>query len=357
MERLNYSKQKLDFTTELRNSVNNYFSEKKITPYGNQKIYIQTLFMALLYFAPFLLMILGMVSSVMLLLCCWLIMGLGMAGLGMVTMHDANHNSFSAHRWVNQLFGNSIYLIGGFPSNWRYQHNTLHHGFTNIEGYDEDIAPLGILRFSPHRPLKKIHRYQYIYAWFFYGLMTISWITTKDFKQLKDYESRTTILSSQRHRANFIKLIGSKAIYYGLFLLLPLLTVPVSWYWIVTGFLLMHFIAGLLLSTIFQTAHVVPSSQFPVPDQDGNLENNWAVHQLYTTSDFAPKNAILSWLIGGLNYQVEHHLFPYISHVHYQYIAKIVESKAKEYGLPYYVNKRFGNAIGQHLRMLRLLGR
>lgn len=188
MVNIRYSKYKLDFTTELRNSVNEYFKNNNIQQYGNQKIYLKTIFMTILYFAPFILMITGLVSSVILVLLCWFIMGLGMSGLGMVTMHDANHGTFSKHRWVNRLFGNSMYLLGGYPPNWRYQHNTLHHGFTNIEGHDEDIAPPGILRFSPHRPLKKIHRYQYIYAWLFYSLMSISWIIAKDFKRFNKYK-------------------------------------------------------------------------------------------------------------------------------------------------------------------------
>lgn len=357
MANIRYSRNKLDFTTDLRNSVNEYFSKNNIQPYGNRKIYLKTLFMTLLYLAPFVIMISGLVSSVIPVLACWILMGLGMSGLGMVTMHDANHGSFSKHQWVNKLFGNSMYLLGGFPANWRYQHNTLHHGFTNIEGHDEDIAPPGILRFSPHRPLKKMHRYQHIYAWFFYSLMTISWIIVKDFNRLKKYREMGAKLSGKR-KFNQLKvdLIVSKIIYYVVFLVIPLFTVQVAWYWVIVGFVLMHFTSGLVLSTIFQTAHVVPSSEYPVPDDSGELGNNWAVHQLYTTCNFAPKSTIFSWMVGGLNYQVEHHLFPNISHIHYKKISKIVQAKAKEHNLPYHVNKSFAQAVWQHIKMLKLLG-
>lgn len=357
MKNIRYSKQNLDFTTELRNSVNAYFSKNKIQPYGNQKIYLKTIFMATLYLAPFVLMISGVITSVLLVLACWIIMGLGMSGLGMVTMHDANHGTFSKHKWVNKLFGNTMYLLGGYPPNWRYQHNTLHHGFTNIEGHDEDIAPLGILRLSPHRPLKKIHRYQYIYAWPLYSLMTFSWIVAKDFKRFKKYKLMGAKLSNKRKPKSLLfDIILSKVLYYSVFLLIPLLTIPVSWYWVVGGFLLMHFTSGLVLSSIFQTAHVVPTSDYPVPDKNGELINNWAVHQLYTTCNYAPKSTIFSWLIGGLNYQVEHHLFPNISHIHYRNIAEIVQAKTKKFGLPYNVNKNFASAVWQHTKMLRILG-
>lgn len=354
---IRYSKHKIDFLTELRTSVNDYFKNKNIKPHGNKKIIMKTIFMLFMYLAPLALMISGVVSSVPLVLAFWIIMGFGMSGVGMATMHDANHGSFSDRKWVNKLFGNSLYLLGGFPPNWRYQHNTLHHGYTNIEGHDEDIAPPEILRLSPHRPLKKIHRYQHLYAWLLYSIMTISWIIMKDFRRLKKYKEMGVKLSGKRtYKSLFIDLVISKIGYYLLFLVVPLLTVPVAWYWTVTGFLLMHFTGGLVLAAIFQTAHVVPTSEYPLPDENGEINNNWAAHQLYTTCNFAPNNRLFTWLVGGLNHQVEHHLFPNISHVHYRDIAKIVQRKARKFGMPYHVNRSFLSAVGQHVRMLKMLG-
>jgi len=354
---IRYSKNKIDFLTELRTSVNDYFKNNNVEPYGNNRIIVKTIFMGILYFAPLILMVSGVFTSVFPVLACWIVMGFGMAGIGMATMHDANHGSYSKKKWVNKLFGDSLYLLGGFPANWRYQHNTLHHGFTNIEGHDEDIAPPEILRLSPHRPLKKIHRYQYLYAWVLYGLMTISWIIVKDFRRMKKYKEMGVKLDGKRKYGRLLlELIISKIVYYAVFLLLPLLTVPVAWYWVVTGFLLMHFVGGLVLAAIFQTAHVVPTSEYPLPDEKGEMNNNWAAHQLYTTSNFAPRSRVFTWLVGGLNHQVEHHLFPNISHIHYRDIAAIVQQKAKEFGMPYHVNKSFFGAVGEHVRMLKLLG-
>jgi len=354
---IRYSKHKIDFLTELRNAVNDYFKTKNIEPYGNSTILLKTIFMAILYFAPLVLMISGVFASVLPVLACWIVMGFGMAGVGMATMHDANHGSFSKKRWVNKFFGNSMYLLGGFPPNWRYQHNTLHHGFTNIEGHDEDIAPPGVLRLSPHRPLRKIHRYQHLYAWVLYSIMTISWIMLTDFRRLHRYMKDGAKISGKRkYRSLLIDLIVSKALYYLLFLAVPILTVPLAWYWTVVGFLLMHFTGGLVLASIFQTAHVVPTSAYPLPDENGKMNNNWAAHQLYTTCNFAPKSRVFTWLVGGLNHQVEHHLFPNISHVHYRDIAAIVQEKAKKFGMPYHVNRSFFSALQQHIRMLKSLG-
>lgn len=355
---IRYSKNKIDFLTELRTSVNDYFTSNKIEPFGNTQIILKSIFMGLLYFVPLILMISGVFTSVLPVLVCWTLMGFGMAGVGMATMHDANHGSFSKKKWMNRLFGDSLYLLGGYPPNWRYQHNTLHHGYTNIEGHDEDIAPPEILRLSPHRPLKKIHRYQFLYAWFLYSLMTISWAIIKDFRRLKKYRGMGVKLSGKKKYSSMMReLVISKVFYYILFLVLPLLTVPVAWYWTVTGFLLMHFTGGLILAAIFQTAHVVPTSEYPMPDENGEINNNWAAHQLYTTCNFAPNNRLFTWLVGGLNYQVEHHLFPNISHIHYRHIAVIVQKKAKEFGMPYHVNPSFLGAVGEHVRMLKLLGR
>jgi linoleoyl-CoA desaturase len=234
----------------------------------------------------------------------------------------------------------------------------MHHGFTNIEGHDEDIDPGPYLRFSPHKPLFKMHRYQHLYAWFMYGLMTLSWVINKDIFQLNRYRKEGVRLGSRwTYSQLFLFLIISKLIYYGAFIVVPILILPFAWYWIILFFVVMHFTCGFILTVIFQTAHVVPDAEFPMPDEKGLMENNWAVHQLFTTSDFAPKSRIFSWYIGGLNFQVEHHLFPNVSHVHYRKISGIVKSLAAKYGLPYHVQPGFVKAMGEHARMLKKLGR
>jgi linoleoyl-CoA desaturase len=273
-------------------------------------------------------------------------------------MHDANHGTLAKDKRVNFWFSKILYALGGFPPNWRQQHNVMHHKYTNVEGFDEDINPIGILRFSPHKPLKKIHKFQHIYAWFFYGLMTISWSTNKDFKQLYNYKKQGIVLDRRtNYRAMFLDLILSKTLYYIALLVIPIIFIPVAWYFVVLGYLLMHFVSGFSLGVIFQTAHVMPETDFPVPDDSGEIENLWAIHQLQTTSNYAPNNRFFSWLIGGLNFQVEHHLFPNINHIHYRKISKIVKEKAEKFSLPYHIQPSFFRAIVSHYKMLRSLGR
>lgn len=188
--------------------------------------------------------------------------------------------------------------------------------------------------------------------------MTISWSTRKDFKQVLAYKREGVVLDkSKSYKYMIVDLIVSKIIYYAIFLVIPILVLPISWAWILLFYFMRHFISGFILSAIFQTAHVVPSSEYPLPDSKGQMKFNWAIHQLHTTANYAPNNRIFSWLIGGLNYQVEHHLFPTISHVHYRAIAVMVKETAQKYSLPYYVQPSFFAALRNHYVRLKTLGR
>jgi linoleoyl-CoA desaturase len=123
------------------------------------------------------------------------------------------------------------------------------------------------------------------------------------------------------------------------------------------GFITMHFIAGVILTVVFQLAHTVEGTTHPVPDETGTIENNWAVHQMNTTVNFSRQSRLISWYVGGLNFQVEHHLFPTICHVHYPEISEIVKTTAEEFGIPYLENRTFMDAVNSHIETLRRFGR
>lgn len=311
--------------------------------------------MLALFFVPFGFLVSGTVESLGVYLLLWVVMGFGTAGIGVNIMHDANHQSLSRKKWVNRLAGWVMNLLGGDATIWRIQHNVLHHSFTNIHESDEDIIGPPLLRFSPHDRYKKVHRYQYIYAWFLYGLMTIIKVAYTDYKRAIRYYKMGHIKSKKEFRSRLWKISLGKVIYLSYILFLPMLIAP-HWSWVILGFFIMHFLTGFLLSIIFQTAHVVPSSSYPLP-VDGKIENNWAVHQLQTTSNFSPRSKWFSWLIGGLNYQVEHHLFAHINHLHYPKIAAIVSETAKEFQIPYHCQPTFWSALRAHGKMLYQLGR
>lgn len=347
------------FYNELKKRVDNYFKENKLDKNGNLNMYIKTVFMFSLYLTPYFLITLGVFESKIVWLMLAVLMGLGMAGIGLSVMHDANHGSYSKNTKFNKFLGYlSMNIVGGFSLNWRIQHNVIHHTYTNIHNHDEDIAPPGMLRFEPHAEKKKIHKFQFIYAWFFYCLMTLMWSTTKDFNQLFRFNRQGYLKTANTtFRRELLVLMASKIGYYG-FILLPYFLVKemtfLNW---LSGFLLINAVASLWLTMIFQSAHVVEETEFPLPDEKGNLENHWAIHQLRTTMNFATGNPVLTWLVGGLNHQVEHHLFPSICHIHYPEISKIVEKTAQEFNVPYKSAKTFAGAVWSHEKMLWKLGR
>ncbi len=347
----------IDFITDLRKSVKEYFDTKNISTYANANMVAKTVFMLSLFFVPYFLMLFGVVTNTWLVLLMWVFMGFGTAGIGLSIMHDANHSAYSKNKYVNKYLGYVMNMVGASTFNWKIQHNVLHHSYTNIEGMDEDIDPGKLMRLSPHAPLLKVHKHQHIYGWFLYGMMTFLWLTTKDFRQLYRYK-QLGLLKAQKRTYNgvLIETILSKILYYGYALVLPLVFIQAPWYIILIGFFIMHYITGLALGMIFQPAHVMPTADYPIPDDKGNMENNWAVHQLHTTTNFAPNSKLFSWYVGGLNFQIEHHLFPNICHVHYKKISKIVEAKAREYGLPYNSKETFYAALVAHGQMLKKLG-
>lgn len=344
------------FSAAVRKNVKEYFSQNGISTKGNFAMVVQTFAMLSLYLIPFALMI-TLHVNIWLALPFTILMGVGLAGIGMCVMHDAVHGSYSHKDWINKTLGGTMYLLGSNVFNWKIQHNILHHAYTNIDGYDEDISSRWPLRLSEFTPVRKIHRFQYIHAFFFYGLLTLSKLV-KDLSQLIKYNK--TGLTRQHHinpTFELIKMSFVKVIYLVIFIGLPVLFSPFSWWQILIGFFIMHFTAGWIMSVVFQMAHVVEGGEQLLPNVDGVIDCEWAVHQLRTTSDFARNNFLLNWYIGGLNFQIEHHLFRNICHIHYPKIAPIVEKTAKEFGFNYNLKPSFLNALRSHVHRLKELGK
>jgi linoleoyl-CoA desaturase len=345
-----------EFFKEVRARVNRYFKENHLSKHANFNMVIKTVFMLSLYIVPFVLMLTGVVSSLWPVMAMWSLMGFGMAGIGMAVMHDANHGSYSKYRWVNNILGFLINFIGAYHINWKIQHNILHHSFTNVEGYDEDIK-FGLLRFTPNQKNRWAYQFQAFYAPFLYGLMVVYWLLSKDYEGVVRYNKKKLLRGQgvSLTRA-LIEVTVNKIWYAALTLALPLILIALPWWQIVLGFLLMLFICGLVLSFIFQVAHVIEETDFYTTDKTGSIENNWAIHQMKTTANFGDKSVIFSWFIGGLNYQIEHHLFPNICHVHYHKIAKIVRETAQEFSVPYHQHKSYFTALKSHFTLLNALG-
>jgi linoleoyl-CoA desaturase len=346
-----------DFATLLNKRVGEYFRSRNISRHGNAEMFLKTMFMFTLYLLPYTLVLSGVVTGVLGYLAVVAFMSIGLAGIGLSVMHDANHGAYSNKKWVNQALGYSLNLVGANAFNWKIQHNVLHHSYTNVHEEDEDISPRGVLRLSPHSSWKSIHRFQFVYAWPLYGLMTIVWLFYKDFVRIIRYHKNGMAIKQHANiAAEWIILVISKLVYVGYIIVLPVLFTDLVWWQVLVGVVVMHYIAGFILAIIFQPAHVVEGTEYPLPDEDNKLQDNWAVHQLRTTMNFASKSRLFSWYVGGLNYQIEHHLFPNICHVHYRRLSAIVEQTASEFGLPYRSLPTFREALVGHARQLKLLG-
>lgn len=270
-------------------------------------------------------------------------------------MHDANHGAFAKKRRWNEFIGLSVNLLGISSKLWRVKHNVLHHTYTNIHGSDDDINAPPIIRLSPGSKRFRIHRFQHIYAWFIYGFFTLSWIFYRDFKYFYRFNKMGFVKGNPT--IELLLLIGWKFAYIFLFIILPCLVLNNPVWVILLAYVLMKFMVGLIITTIFQLAHVVPGTKFPTANDQGKVESNWYIHQIETTANFAPKSRIMSWFIGGLNYQIEHHLFPSISHVHYKNISKIVKQTALEFNIKYNEQSNLVRAILGHARLLKTLGK
>lgn len=344
------------FGVEVRKRVSNYFTEKGISMKGNNQMFVKAFVMLSLYIVP-IVVLLTVNVNMWAALALVIITGIGEAGVGMSVMHDAAHNVFADKRWINKLFAGTINLLGSNTYNWKVQHNLMHHTYTNIYEYDPDIETKAVIRLCDHAPLKKYHRFQHIYAFPLYGLMTLLKLGT-DFNQLAAY-NRAGITREQSLSPfwEMVKLVAIKIIYIGVLIGLPLWLTDFHWWQILIGFAIMQIVAGIIMSTVFQMAHVVEGTIQPVPDENGVIHTDWAVHELLATSDFARNSHFLSWYAGGLNFQIEHHLFPNVCHIHYREIAPIVEQTAHEFGLTYNLKASFLEALKSHRRRLKELGR
>jgi len=355
--KIRFQNNRKDFTTTLNKRIKDYFKVNHISRHANSEMIIKTVIMIALYFGPYALIISGIISGVFLTLVMVVLMGLGLAGIGLSVMHDGNHGAYSSKRWINTIIGYSLNLIGANSFNWKVQHNVLHHSYTNIYDADEDISSHGVLRLSPSAQWRWFHRYQFIYAWFLYGLMTLTWMFYKDFDQMVRYQ-RGGLMRSQKTNAlkEWTILIATKLVYISYIFVIPLVFTPWLWWQVLIGIVLMHYITGFLLAIIFQPAHVISGSEFPKPDANYSLEDSRAIHQLRTTTNFGNSSRWFTWLVGGLNFQIEHHLFPNICHVHYRNISGIVKTTAREFGVPYKSVSSFGKALSGHMKLLRQLG-
>jgi linoleoyl-CoA desaturase len=338
---------------ELKKRVNEYFAQKDINSTGNYKLFIKALILLVGYVAVYIHLVF-FTPVVWIALPECILLGLFTSGIGFNVMHDGSHGSFSDSKWVNRFAALTLDLLGASSEMWKNKHNLIHHTYTNIDGVDDDIEAEPFLRLAPTQKYYKWHKYQYIYFWFLYGLLYLFWVFFTDYK--KYFTSKVGIVPIKKLAvSDHILFWFFKVFHFTMYVLVPI------WFcgflpWM-AGFFLYTFTTGVVLSIVFQLAHTVEEASFPVAVQPVNkIEDEWAIHQLKTTANFATHNKIITWFVGGLNFQVEHHLFPKISHAHYPGISKIVKAVCNEMGVPYLEHYKMTSAIASHVSHLKKLG-
>jgi linoleoyl-CoA desaturase len=346
-----------EFFFTLRQRVDEYFAEKNISRYADARMWTKAIFYLVLFavllgaifsnqFGPWTL--LGLCSA----------LGVVMALIGFNVSHDAIHGAFSPSARVNKWLGMTFHLGGANPYLWTIAHNGIHHTYTNIHGHDEDINIAGgLVRLDATEPVRPVHRFQHLYAFGLYCLTSFSWMLDKDFRNFfVKFASGPHAPRGGHPKSEVFNLFFFKLAYYSLYLVLPMFVLDVTWWQVLIGFMAMHVAEGLTLALVFQLAHVVEGTDFPATTEAGTIEDSWAAHQLRTTANFSAQSKLAHFLCGGLNQQVEHHLFPKICHTHYPALSRIVARTAEEFNLPYLNNRSFGTALASHYRTLRAFG-
>lgn len=340
-----------DFISTVKQRVEKYFIEKKISRYSNMTMYLKSCLliavMALLYTV-----IIFEAASLPILLICSMFLGIISGMIGINISHDALHGSYSSNLLLNRLLGYTYDFVGLSSCVWKITHNYNHHIYTNIAGMDHDIDKAILLRLSSKDMLYRFHYYQNWYIVFLYSLTGINWIYLSDYLYLYREFDKQKIPYSELYIFFFFKILN-----FIVFLGIPLMVMTIPWWQILIGYLALQMVGGITVALIFQLAHLVENVHFPEPDHQGVIHQQWGIHEMMTTSNFATANPFINYICGGLNFQVEHHLFPYICHVHYKSIAPIVKETAKEFNLPYNENTTVRKALKSHFRLIKRLGR
>jgi linoleoyl-CoA desaturase len=342
-----------DFHLELHRRVDQYFESTGLSRHDCPAMYWKTAVILFVFAASYILLVFFATT--------WLqaiplaiLLGLGIAGIGFNIEHDGVHQAFSRYPWVNKVMSLTLDLVGGSSYLWRHKHVVIHHTYVNITHVDTDIE-LGVLgRLSPHQPRMRFHAWQHLYLWPLYGMLAMKWQLFDDFRDvLIGRIGENPVPRPQRWE--LVLFLAGKVTFLTLAFGIPLLIHPLSV--VLAGYAIAAVVSGLVMSVVFQLAHAVEETEFPLPvNETGRIEHTFFRHQIETTMNFACDNRMVTWMVGGLNFQIEHHLFPRICHIHYPALSRIVEATCDEYGVRYRQQESFFAAIGSHYRWLRLMG-
>jgi linoleoyl-CoA desaturase len=353
MAKVSFKNNQRAFYSSLKHSVDEYFSSTGLKKTGNWKLYSKAAVLFPLAVGIYIFFLFGTYSALLGILLS-VVMGLTLVSIAFNVMHDACHGSYSSKKWVNELLSLTMNALGSNAFIWKVKHNVVHHTYTNIDGLDDDIAKSPLLRHCPSQKWVPMHRFQFVYMFLLYGLSTILWLFLTD--MIKYFSKKIVVTEMKMTVKDHIIFWASKLLYVFFYAVLPVMFV--GWgNWII-GFLVIQLTMGITLSLVFQLAHVVEKTSFEEAGEEAKvLDTEWAVHEVMTTANFAPGNKLISWFVGGLNYQVEHHLFPKVSHIHYPALSRIVKEHCSVMNIPYHSYNTMAAAVLSHIKVMKQLGK
>jgi linoleoyl-CoA desaturase len=355
MAKVTFDNRNNQFYQSLKIAVDKYFEAGHIKKTGDWRLYIKTITLigaAVIIYASLMLVKINALPAI--LLCA--LLGYTFACIGFSVMHDANHGSYSTKTWLNNALGLTANALGASSFFWKQKHNIIHHTYTNVDGLDDDIAKSPIIRQCETQKWVPAHKIQHLYLVPIYALSSIFWLFFMDFTKYFTRKIYTTEAWKMTAKNHFVFWL-TKILYLTFYMVIPAMVWGFG-PWLL-GFMVLHAVMGVTLSLVFQLAHVVENTEFEnvALDETKHIETAWAEHEIRTSSNFSMKNPVISWFVGGLNFQIEHHLFPRVSHIHYPAISKIVIEKCKEYNLPYNKYDTIFQAMASHFRLMKSMGK
>jgi linoleoyl-CoA desaturase len=352
MAKVSFNNQGHLFFQSLKASADQYFKENNLKKTGNWKLYHKAVILIPLAIFLYIFLLIGTYTPLAG-IGLSVLMGLTLVSIAFNIMHDACHGSYSRKKWVNYALGLTMNALGSNAFIWKLKHNVVHHTYTNVDGIDDDIAKSPVLRHCPTQQWVPMHRFQYVYMFFLYSISTILWVFLTD--NIKYFSKKIVVTDMKMSTAEHVIFWATKVLYIVFYGVLPIMLV--GWQAWLVGYLIVNATMGLTLSIVFQLAHIVEKTAFEVAEEKPKvIECEWAIHEIKTTANFAPNNKALSWFVGGLNYQVEHHLFPRVSHIHYPALSHIVKEHCRKFNLPYHSYPTMTEAVVSHIRVMKTLG-
>lgn len=339
------------FPKVLRSRLDRFFADQDISPKANPTMWVK-IAVGLAVLTGSWIALYALRPGSWKFVALYLLGGLAQTFLLLNIAHDSNHNAISSRPAVNKALNYVFDLCGISSYMWRILHHRGHHSCINLHGEDDALSGRGIFRFTPYESRAPWHRFQHIYALFFYAMFSLEYVLVRDFECFffpkHDYLSRT------KHSVReYVILFTGKGIYLAYMLVLPVMVLRESPLLVAGAFLLVHLVVGLSVALVFQTTHTIDSTYFPA---DRGEFDNGVYHIFATTADYATESPLVGWLTGGLNHHIVHHLCPFVCHTHYASLTRIVRETAEEFGVPYRQHPTMTQAIRHHLILLKQLG-